>query len=214
MPRLAGLAAPFLTVLTGLVLAASPGPEPRSGVWPLDPRPSVVTPFDPPDVPWGSGHRGVDLLGAVGQQVRTSVGGTVRFAGEVAGRGVVSVDHGTFRTTYQPVVATVAVGQSVRAGEAVGFLARRGSHCLPRACLHWGLVEGVATYRDPLLLVGCGVRPVRLLPLHEPVPRSDCGPAGASRTPLTPPVAAALALRVALTLAGAPGGRPLGAGPG
>src|SRR3954471_12809427 len=33
------------------------------GVWPLQPEPAVVHGFDPPDSPYGPGHRGVDLLG-------------------------------------------------------------------------------------------------------------------------------------------------------
>lgn len=138
------------------------------GVWPLEPQPSVVRRFDPPDTPYGPGHRGVDLLGAPGQTVRSALPGTVTWAGPLAGRGVVVVDHGATRTTYEPVTATVPVGTPVAAGGQVGTLALAGSHCLPRACLHWGWIRG-DTYLDPLLLVGAG--PVRLLPLwrDEPV---------------------------------------------
>src|SRR3712207_6926505 len=51
-------------------LPISPGrveasPADPAGVWPLRPRPEVVRGFDPPDVRWGSGHRGVDLAGDV-----------------------------------------------------------------------------------------------------------------------------------------------------
>ena len=138
------------------------------GVWPLQPEPEVVHAFDPPDSPYGAGHRGVDLLGTVGQPVLAALPGAVTFAGSLAGRGVVVVDHGTTRTTYEPVAATVAVGTPVAAGTQVGTLELAGSHCFPRACLHWGWIEG-ETYLDPLRLVGAG--PVRLLPLwrDEPV---------------------------------------------
>ena len=84
------------------------------------------------------------------------------FAGRLAGRGVVVVSHGATRTTYEPLAATVAVGDAVAAGTVIGRLELLGSHCLPRACLHWGLLEG-ERYLDPLTLVGGG--PVRLLPL-------------------------------------------------
>ncbi len=146
--------------------AAGPGsgswtPGPADGVWPLSPDPDVVSGFDPPDSRWGAGHRGVDLAGAVGQQVHAARAGTVSFAGRIAGRGVVVVTHGATRTTYEPVAATVAVGDEVGAGDPLGRLELLGSHCLPRACLHWGLVRGT-TYLDPLTLVGAG--PVRLLP--------------------------------------------------
>jgi len=132
------------------------------GTWPLPPVPEVVAVFDPPDTPYGRGHRGVDLAGWVGAPVRAALPGTVTYAGSLAGRGVVVVDHGATRTTYQPVAATVAVGDAVGAGSGIGHLAAGGSHCAPRACLHWGWIEG-ETYLDPLLLVGAG--PVRLLPL-------------------------------------------------
>jgi murein DD-endopeptidase MepM/ murein hydrolase activator NlpD len=138
------------------------------GVWPLVPEPSVEHGFDPPDDPWGAGHRGVDLLGTVGQPVRAALPGRVSWAGVLAGRGVVVVDHGGTRTTYEPVDATVELGATVGAGDRIGRLVLAGSHCLPRACLHWGWLEG-ETYLDPLRLVGAG--PVRLLPLwrDEPV---------------------------------------------
>lgn len=131
------------------------------GGWPLRPEPDVVAEFAPPPVAWAAGHRGVDLLGRPGQQVRAARAGTVTFTGRIAGRGVVVVAHGGTRTTYEPVAASVRRGEPVARGAALGRLELLGSHCLPRACLHWGLVHG-ETYLDPLTLVGRG--PVRLLP--------------------------------------------------
>lgn len=132
-------------------------------MWPLRPRPAVVAGFDPPATRWGSGHRGVDLLGGPAAAVYTSLPGTVTFAGRIAGRGVVVVDHGATRTTYEPVVATVQVGDRLRGGAMIGRLQLFGSHCFPRWCLHWGLIEGRDHYLDPLTLVGAA--PVRLLPV-------------------------------------------------
>ena len=96
--------------------------------------------------------------------------GRITFAGSLAGRGVVVVDHGGTRTTYEPVDATVSVGDTVAAGDRIGRLQLGGSHCYPAACLHWGWRDG-DTYLDPLTLVGAG--PVRLLPLG----RDDTGQA-------------------------------------
>jgi murein DD-endopeptidase MepM/ murein hydrolase activator NlpD len=137
------------------------------GVWPLQPQPQVVRAFDPPDSPFGAGHRGVDLAGSVGQPVFAALAGRVTFAAPFAGRGVVVVDHGPTRTTYEPIAAGVHVGQEVLRGERLGTLQLGGSHCLPRACLHWGWRRD-ATYLDPLLLVGGG--PIRLLPLWRDQP--------------------------------------------
>jgi murein DD-endopeptidase MepM/ murein hydrolase activator NlpD len=143
-----------------------------AGVWPLQPTPRVVRAFDPPDSTWGAGHRGVDLAGTVGEVVRTALAGRVAFAARLAGRGVVVVDHGDTRTTYEPVTASVRVGDVLARGQPVGTLELAGSHCFPRACLHWGWKRG-DTYLDPLLLVGGG--PIVLLPLWRQVPLA--GPA-------------------------------------
>ncbi len=123
----------------------------------------MVAGFDPPATRWGAGHRGVDLAGTVGAPVRSALAGTVTFAGRLAGRGVVVVDHGGTRTTYEPVTASVRVGDRVAAGATIGRLELFGSHCFPRACLHWGLIEGRDHYLDPLTLVGAA--PVVLLPI-------------------------------------------------
>jgi murein DD-endopeptidase MepM/ murein hydrolase activator NlpD len=156
-----------LLVATALSLTPARAAVDPVGVWPLDPVPQVVRPFDPPDSPYGAGHRGVDLLGGIGQPVRAALAGTVSWAGSLAGRGVVVVDHGATRTTYEPVVSTVPVGTQVAAGAAIGTLELPQSHCFPRACLHWGWLEG-ETYLDPLRLVGGG--PMRLLPLWRDQP--------------------------------------------
>jgi murein DD-endopeptidase MepM/ murein hydrolase activator NlpD len=171
-------------------------------VWPLVPRPEVVSTFDPPSSPWGAGHRGVDLLGRPGQTVRAAAAGTIVFAARLAGRGVVVVDHGTERTTYEPVTATVDVGQHVAEGAPIGRLEVATSHCFPRACLHWGLLRG-ETYLDPLALVGAG--PVRLLP---PSGRPAPGSSGAASSGAGSAVAAGTWW---FKPVGGPGGRP-GAG--
>lgn len=158
----------FVLALTIALLL--PAPDTSAGpawVWPLYGAPVVVRGFDPPPPlePWRRGHRGADLAGLAGAAVRSSGAGTIRFAGPLAGRGVVVVLHpGGLRTTYEPVLPTVRVGQMVAPGQSIGTLMAGGSHCSPRTCLHWGLLRG-PTYLDPLLLVGRqDPRQVRLLP--------------------------------------------------
>jgi murein DD-endopeptidase MepM/ murein hydrolase activator NlpD len=120
--------------------------------------------------------------------VRTALPGRVSFASTLAGRGVVVVDHGATRTTYEPVAASVHVGDVLARGQPIGTLELASSHCLPAACLHWGWRRGDA-YLDPLLLVGGG--PVVLLPLWRddpvqrlPAPSPMLPPAGLSLLPL------------------------------
>jgi len=131
--------------------------------WPLDPEPRVARGFDPPDRPWGAGHRGVDLAAAVGQPVRSPESGTVTWAGVLAGRGVVVVTHpGGLRSTFEPVTAAVPVGSAVVRGGTVGTVTAVAGHCAPSTCLHWGVLRG-RQYLDPLAFVGRA--PIVLLPL-------------------------------------------------
>ena len=184
--RLPGTFLVVVLLAGSLILGPSPvsaGEPDPVGVWPLSPVPDVVERFDPPSSPWGSGHRGVDLLGHVGQTVRTALPGRVRFAGVLAGRGVVVVDHGETRTTYEPVAASVAVGDVLPAGTPLGTLTAALSHCLPAACLHWGWIRNADdAYLDPLRLVGA-VR-VRLLPLWRDRPADASSPPPALRPPV------------------------------
>jgi murein DD-endopeptidase MepM/ murein hydrolase activator NlpD len=160
----------------------APVPPPGAGevapgaayAWPLAPPPAVLTPFRAPDHPFGPGHRGVDLAGRAGQPVLAAREGTVVFAGPVAGRGVVSVAHPDgLRSTYEPVVPTVASGAVVRRGDVLGLLAPGHGGCPAPACLHWGVRRDRLDHLDPLVLL----RParVRLLPVPVPWP---AGPPG------------------------------------
>jgi murein DD-endopeptidase MepM/ murein hydrolase activator NlpD len=158
---------PFLLSLLSLLLAW-PVPSFFSAPalslfgWPVD-SPHVVRLFDPPPEPWLAGHRGVDLAASPGSAVLAAGPGTVVFAGRVAGRGVVSVDHANgLRTTYEPVEPAVRAGDAVIPGQTLGSLSAGHPGCPAAACLHWGLRRGAA-YLDPLALLGLGR--VRLLPL-------------------------------------------------
>lgn len=133
--------------------------------------------FDPPDVRWGAGHRGVDLAGHAGAVVRAAGAGVVTYAAVLAGRGVVVVRHGVLRTTYEPVRALARVGAAVGPGSVVGLLAAgHAGHARPgEALLHWGLLRD-ETYLDPLSLLRR--EPSRLVPVApaSPAPPPDAPP--------------------------------------
>jgi murein DD-endopeptidase MepM/ murein hydrolase activator NlpD len=123
----------------------------------------VARPFEAPPHAYGPGHRGVDLVGAVGSPVLAAGDGVVAFAGMVAGRPVVSIDHANgLRTTYEPVDPSMGAGQAVARGSPIGVLTAGHAGCPADACLHWGARRG-ETYLDPLALL----RPprIRLLPM-------------------------------------------------
>jgi murein DD-endopeptidase MepM/ murein hydrolase activator NlpD len=158
----------IVLVVVGLVCAAPAQADGDRLDWPLHPRPTVVRIFDAPSPNWKRGHRGVDLAGAPGQPVYAAAAGTVVFAGELAGRPLVSVAHpGGLRTSYEPVRPAVRTGQLVAAGTVIGELAAGHSGCQAPACLHWGAMWGPAAradYIDPLGLLAS--TPIRLKPLH------------------------------------------------
>lgn len=164
---------------------AAPGDGP-SGSGRVRPVPGAIgRGWEPPPQRWSAGHRGVDLAARPGEPVRAVAAGRVSFAGDVAGRGVVSVElAGTgsppLRTTYEPVGARVREGDRVAAGDMVGVLEADGFHC-PTGCLHWGLRRGDA-YLNPLFLLDRG--PSRLLPvLGVPLPgEPESGRGDAMRT--------------------------------
>jgi murein DD-endopeptidase MepM/ murein hydrolase activator NlpD len=136
--------------------------------WPLRPRPAVMRFFDAPSPNWNRGHRGVDLAAGPGQPVYAAAAGTVIFAGELAGRNLVSIAHpGGLRTSYEPVRPSVRVGQLVDSGTAIGELQAGHDGCAAAACLHWGAMWGPASsadYVDPLGLVA--TTPIVLKPLR------------------------------------------------
>jgi murein DD-endopeptidase MepM/ murein hydrolase activator NlpD len=129
----------------------------------LAPPHPVVRPFRPPATQYGPGHRGVDLGGQPGEPVLAAGDGVVVYAGPLAGRGVVSIDHGGgLRTTYEPLTVLVSAGQRVERGTMIGQLASGHEGCAKApACLHWGARRG-REYLDPLGLLSAGH--VRLLP--------------------------------------------------
>ncbi len=143
-----GLLADRAPVAAAVPLRAGPDGVP-AGVLPV-PGP-LLHPFSPPPEPWRPGHRGVDLAATAGAPVLAAAAGTITYAGDLAGRGVVVVDHGATRTTYEPVQAAVRVGQAVATGEVIGTLQAGHSGCAPATCLHWGLRRG-EEYLDPLSL--------------------------------------------------------------
>jgi murein DD-endopeptidase MepM/ murein hydrolase activator NlpD len=163
-------AALLLTVAPALLLGgtlsavAAPAPPRASGRWvaPLSGPLDVTTPFRPPAVRWGAGHRGVDLAGSARAEVRAAGSGRIAYAGRLAGRGVVAVAHGALRTTYEPLEASLRVGDVVARGNPIGRLTAGHDPARPaRYILHWGVRRG-ETYLDPMSLLGA--RPVRLLP--------------------------------------------------
>ncbi len=151
----------------GAPAAAGTDDAPRHGedrgredwAWPLDEF-RLERAYEAPAHRYGPGHRGVDLRGDPRTAVRAPASGTVAFSGSVAGRGILTIDHGDgLVTTLEPVASDLVAGAAVERGEQVAALAV-GGHAPPGA-LHFGVrLDG--EYISPLLLLGGAPRAVLL----------------------------------------------------
>jgi len=124
-----------------------PAPDSASGlIWPLG---GVVTSFFGPR--WGRIHYGIDINGSVGSPVVASLGGSVVFAGDDGGYGLmVVIDHGDgFATVYAHLSQLfVSSGTGVGQGQQIGAVGCSGSCTGPH--LHFETrVLGIA--QDPFL---------------------------------------------------------------
>ena len=144
--------------------------------WPVPGPHRVVRAFAAPASPWGAGHRGIDVAAPVGTIVTAPADGTVVWAGRIADRGVVSLDHGGgVLSSFEPVTPAVARGRPVHRGDPIGRVATGGAH--PAGLLHIGARRDGA-YVSPLLFLG-GLQRAVLLPMDDL--RSADAPGGSSR---------------------------------
>lgn len=148
----------------GTTQAALAGSDRPRWAWPLSPRPAVVGAYRPPAQRWLSGHRGVDLAAAPGQEVYSPAAGTVSFSGTVVDRGVITVTTADgHRISMEPVAQQLPRGTRVSAGQRIAVRDEQAGHEPCGTCLHWGVREG-EEYVNPLLFVG-DLRPSVLLPV-------------------------------------------------
>lgn len=169
-PRAVAVLVVSLLLLVGLPGGAAPaalaGTDRPRWEWPLSPRPAVVGAYRPPAQRWLSGHRGVDLAAAPGQEVRSPAAGTVSFSGTVVDRGVITVTTADGRRiSMEPVAQQLPRGTRVSAGQRIALRDEQAVHEPCGTCLHWGVREG-EEYVNPLLFVG-DLRPSVLLPVPE-----------------------------------------------
>jgi murein DD-endopeptidase MepM/ murein hydrolase activator NlpD len=147
-----GVLATAAAVVVGPTGAARASPAYGQYRWPV--RGPVVRPFVPPATPFSAGHRGIDIAAPFGTPIRAPAGGTVSFAGPVAGSLFISIDHPDgVRTSYSWVSAiSVKKGQPVTAGEVVGRTGN-GDPGSSQPVLHFSARFG-GQYFDPMLLLG------------------------------------------------------------
>lgn len=139
-----------------------------SYAWPV--KGPVIRDFEPPDDPYGPGHRGIDIAASFGSEMRSAQDGSVAFAGWINGSLFISIDHADgVRTTYSWLSAVaVSKGEAVVRGQVIGRTGRGHPHD-PTPHLHFGARVG-RTYIDPMLLLerGSVVGLIHLAPLDDP----------------------------------------------
>jgi murein DD-endopeptidase MepM/ murein hydrolase activator NlpD len=163
----AGLIALAVSLL-GTSVPANGDPAYGTYAWPV--AGPVIREFEPPQDPYGAGHRGIDIGAPFGTPVGSSQDGTVAFAGWVGGSLFVSIDHDDgVRTTYSWLSAVgVKKGQRVAKGDVIGATGQ-GHPGSVTPHLHFGARVGT-TYLDPMVLLQPGVVAglIHLAPLGDP----------------------------------------------
>lgn len=123
----------------------------RGWEWPLA-EAHTTDPYRAPAHRFAPGHRGIDLQSAAVVSVRSPAAGIVAFSGQVAGRAILTIDHGDgLVSTLEPIDSALASGTAVTGGSAVGIVGV-GGHAAA-GTLHWGVrLDG--EYINPRLLFG------------------------------------------------------------
>ena len=139
-----------ILTLSMLALWLTAMPVSASGAWTWPVVGPIIRAFDPPESPYGSGHRGIDIAALSGTIVRAPAPGVVSFAGSVGGRLFVTIDHGAglLSTASYLSERLVRRGDTVIQGQPIG---RSGSGHPGdlQPTLHFGVrLDG--TYVDPL----------------------------------------------------------------
>lgn len=151
----------MLSIGVALATVVTPG-QANAGVlsytwaWPVESPHLVIRDFEAPTSHYGRGHRGIDIAVANGDVVTAPAAGRVLFAGDVAGRGVLTIEHdNNVVSTLEPVMALISPGELVKAGQAVAIVDEPeevwdSSHLC--SCLHLG-ARYRGEYVSPLTLL-------------------------------------------------------------
>ena len=139
----------------------------QTGTWVWPVTGPVIRGYDPPDNPYGSGHRGIDIAAPTGTPVVAADAGTVTFAGKVGGQLFVTVNHGGGLASTYSWVSQLAVRKNdvVARGQVIALSgAGHPGSALPH--LHFGVklagqYADPMTYLSPLSVAGL----IRLAPL-------------------------------------------------
>ncbi|HET7760210.1 MAG TPA: M23 family metallopeptidase [Gaiellaceae bacterium] len=176
----------LLLLVTALAAASLVGPAVASAwTWPVD-GPVLRGFLFSEDTPLAPGqHRGIDIQGALGDQVVAPVGGTVTFVGRVAANGLtvtIETSDGYIVTLLHLGEALVRRGDAVAEGQPVAIVGSSGvpEYTVPYVQLGVRLSMDPEGYLDPQVF---------LPPLAPPSTPAAPAP-GTQPAPVAPPAAA------------------------
>lgn len=177
---------PIILVSPALVgPMAAPAAGDSDWAWPIADPHVVVREWRAPADDYSAGHRGVDIAASAGAPVTAPESGTVRFAGRVVDRPVLSIEHsGGLVSSFEPVETTLKKGDQVARGQQIGTVAPvSASHCA-ESCLHFG-VRRDGRYISPMLVLEPPARAI-LLPVNAADRVTPAGAPG-GRSPAASP---------------------------
>lgn len=158
------LATCLLSLTFTVVLNSAPAGALRAGSWswPVVGHHTISRGYEAPSVFYGAGHRGIDLVAGIGQEVLAPADGVVHFVGKVVDRDLISLDLDGTLVTLEPVISLLAEGEQVSRGQIIGTVSASNDvnyHC---TCLHMGARQG-KNYLSPLAMLA-SIAPAVLLP--------------------------------------------------
>ena len=176
---------PIILVSPALVGPVAAPADGTDWAWPLPDPHVVVREWQAPSDDYSAGHRGIDIAAPAGSSVIAPESGTVRFAGRVVNRLVLSIEHaGGLVSSYEPVETTLTKGDQVARGQQLGVVASAStSHCT-ESCLHLG-VRRDGRYISPMLVLEPPARAI-LLPVNAADRVTPAGAPG-GRSPAASP---------------------------
>ena len=142
-----------------LLIAQVVSPAPTPEIW-AEPIPyfeeHIEEGYLAPVSKFGSGHRGIDFHIEPDQPIRSPGNGVVHFVGKVVNRNLITIrSQGGMLASFEPVCSTLAKGDLVREGQAIGVWCTGdpsyAAQC--ESCVHMSARDNFG-YLSPLHLMG------------------------------------------------------------
>jgi hypothetical protein len=185
-----------LAVMAIACLPVFPSASSGADGWPWPVSGEVITAYKNGNDPYAAGqHRGIDIASPVGTKVRSSVGGSVSYAGRLPDGGItvtVRSGDGQYLVSYLHLSElAVKRGESISTGGIVGKVGTTGERSAAEPHLHLSVrLASSGAYVDPLPLLGpravakppAGDSPAEAKPVEHAAPQAQTNTEAHART--------------------------------